>query len=59
VVRFGDWKRILLGGFSEKEKKNFLKSTYNLTYFPEGIELYDRRKDTGEAMNSSADFPRM
>jgi arylsulfatase len=59
AVRFGDWKLNLLGGFSEKEKKNILESTYNLTQFPEGVELYNLRKDPGEAMNVSEDFPQV
>ena len=59
AVRFGDWKLNLLGGFSEDEKKNILKSTYNLTHFPEGIELYNLRKDPGEAMDIAEDFPEM
>jgi arylsulfatase A-like enzyme len=57
AVRYGDWKLNLLGGFSDQERKNILKSTYNLTQFPEGIELYDLRKDPGEAMNIAEDFP--
>ena len=57
AVRYGDWKLNLLGGFSDEEKKNILKSTYNLTQFPEGIELYDLQEDPGEAMDISEDFP--
>jgi hypothetical protein len=30
-----------------------------LTQFPEGVELYNLRKDPGEAMDVSEDFPQV
>ncbi|MEX2569006.1 MAG: sulfatase [Cyclobacteriaceae bacterium] len=45
AVRLGDWKLNLLGGFSAPERENIMKSTYNLTHFPEEIELYNLKED--------------
>lgn len=51
AVRFGDWKLNLLGGFSSQERENIMKSTYNLTQFPDFLELYNLKQDPGESKN--------
>lgn len=56
-VRLGDWKLNLLGIFNEEEKENIRKSTYNITQFPEDIELINLRKDPAETTDVSKDFP--
>jgi len=56
-VRLGDWKLNLLGTFHEEEKENIRKSTYNITQFPEDIELINLRKDPVESTDVSKDFP--
>lgn len=56
-VRLGDWKLNMLGTFTAKQKDDIRKSTYNLTEFPEGIELINLRKDPGETTDVSTDFP--
>lgn len=56
-VRLGDWKLNVLGTFTEEQKENIRKSTYNLTQFPEGIELINLRKDPAETTDVSKDFP--
>lgn len=57
AVRYGDWKLNLLGGFSEQERDNIMKSTYNLTQFPEGIELYNLKEDPSESKDYAKDHP--
>jgi arylsulfatase A len=57
AVRFGEWKLNLLGQFSEEERENIMKSTYNLTHFPEDIELYNLHRDPGELNDVSEDNP--
>jgi arylsulfatase A len=55
AVRYGEWKLNLLGQFSEGERENIMKSTYNITRFPEGIELYNLQRDPGEMTDVSKD----
>ncbi|MEX2565419.1 MAG: sulfatase-like hydrolase/transferase [Cyclobacteriaceae bacterium] len=57
AVRLGDWKLNLLGGFSAPERENIMKSTYNLTHFPEEIELYNLKEDPGESLDKSNEHP--
>ncbi len=57
AVRYGDWKLNLLGDFTEDEQQNILKSTYKHTVFPDHIELYNLRSDTGETINVADKFP--
>lgn len=59
AVRFGDWKLNLLGSFSEQERENIRKSTYNLTEFPEKMELYNLRMDPGERTDHADKQPEL
>ncbi len=53
AVRYGEWKLNLLGQFSEEERANIMKSTYNITRFPDDIELYNLQRDPGETNDVS------
>ncbi|MGM0573399.1 MAG: sulfatase-like hydrolase/transferase [Bacteroidota bacterium] len=55
AVRYGEWKLNLLGQFSEDDRANIQKSTYNSTRFPDDIELYNLHKDPGETHDVSDD----
>jgi len=37
--------------FSAQERENIFRSTYNLTQFPEKLELYNLREDPGETID--------
>jgi arylsulfatase A len=51
AVRYGDWKLSLLAQFSEVERQNMSKSTYNGTHFSDYLELYNLHEDPGENNN--------
>jgi arylsulfatase A len=57
AVRYGDWKLNLLGSFSDHERENIIKSTYNLTQFPPKIELYNLKEDPSESKDLAEAYP--
>ncbi len=57
AVRYGEWKLNLLAQFSEEQRSDIMKSTYNNTRFPEGIELYNLQSDPGELKDVSEANP--
>ena len=57
AVRYGEWKVNLLAQFSEEQRADIMKSTYNNTRFPDRIELYNLNSDPGELKDVSEGNP--
>jgi arylsulfatase A len=57
AVRYGEWKVNMLAQFSEEQRADIMKSTYNNTRFPDRIELYNLNSDPGELKDVSDGNP--